>query len=210
MAEFWAYEPEHDMYGTDPRTGDAEDRARRYVERAMYSRQSGKSHVLSEFDPRALVGKEVVVTVGGKSIADYFEEHVARREQELQNEEGWMSKDPELLRRQAQRLMEEAELIETMPEDDPFDNGTVMTFDKSYGGKVYNYAVIKSSDGLWYGTTTKPHENRGYAWNELIAWIGYKAASTLRVSMVSKPIMEYLDNMTTKAVAIEESKGEKA
>lgn len=59
--------------------------------------------------------------------------------------------------------------------DDPFEDGTVIAFDKVFGNPVYceprtySYAAIRAG-GKWW--TTSPRSPKGYEWWELREFIG--------------------------------------
>jgi len=92
------------------------------------------------------------------------------------------------LERQAARLLEHAAHMREQAErfgPDDYPNGAVIVFDKVFtpGGRVYNYAAIKTIHAntsdytgrvghfeLWY--TTGPKSPKGYTWDELIKWMG--------------------------------------
>lgn len=79
---------------------------------------------------------------------------------------------PDVLRREAARLLEQAEQLESLPDDD-FENGNVITFTKTMGGRTYDYAAIKAV-GKWFRTGRQiGHHQSGYLkWNELLDFIG--------------------------------------
>src|SRR4051812_36954809 len=55
------------------------------------------------------------------------------------------------------------------PEADPFEDGTLLRFDKRFGSKSYSYAAIRT-DGLWY--STGPKAPKGFTWAEMVEfWV---------------------------------------
>lgn len=79
----------------------------------------------------------------------------------------------EKLRRRAERLLDEAEKIESRPSEPLSDDdgcATIwwtMTFNG--GSREYTYAATRAGDGLWY--TTGPSSPKGYPWEDLVNWI---------------------------------------
>ena len=79
-------------------------------------------------------------------------------------------------RRQAELAIERAQAeidrLLRLPEEPTANDDTplIVFFQKRFnGGKAYDYAAIKASDGLWY--TTGPRTPKGFTWDELVDWI---------------------------------------
>jgi hypothetical protein len=110
----------------------------------------------------------------------------------------------EVLRRQAQRLLEEAERWEKVPDEDVFPTGTVITFRKQYvrtmraNSKVYFYAAIKSNEEAWLTTGTQAHNNQ-YTWEELVVWLGDDVQTIQVVSKLRSLEEWYQDYLAEKA-----------
>ena len=79
---------------------------------------------------------------------------------------------PEALREEAHRLLAEARKIESLPVDD-FEDGNVITFTKTFGGREYDYAAIKTQGG-WYrtGRVFAGRQPHNLSWRELLDFIG--------------------------------------
>lgn len=72
-----------------------------------------------------------------------------------------------------ERAQAELDRLYRLP-DEPVvedDAPNVIYFQKRFSpnSRVYDYAAIKASDGLWY--TTGPQSPKGYSWDRLIEWI---------------------------------------
>lgn len=76
----------------------------------------------------------------------------------------------EALRAQAMKMLEEAAAYDGIPEEDPFPDGQVITFQKTFQGSSieYMYAAVRA-DGLW--NTTGPRSPKAYNWKQLITWL---------------------------------------
>jgi hypothetical protein len=72
--------------------------------------------------------------------------------------------------RRLEIIQSEIDAIASMPEDD-FEPGSVIRFDRTFnsGSKVYSYAAIKTSEGLW--STTGPKSPKNYTWVDLLRWL---------------------------------------
>lgn len=76
---------------------------------------------------------------------------------------------------EAAKARADAEILRLMslPEEPTFkdDRPKVVFFQKKFSGtrRIYDYAVIKAGDGLWY--TTGPRTPKGYTWDELVDWM---------------------------------------
>lgn len=85
----------------------------------------------------------------------------------------------ERLERVAYEARQRAQFLRTLPtqpkrvrvvEGQKQPKAGVIFFERTFGGtRVYTYAAVKASDGLWY--TTGPRTPKGFQWRELIAWI---------------------------------------
>lgn len=77
----------------------------------------------------------------------------------------------EAARRRADEFEEKAALLSSLREPEVVDGeAPVVRFDKEFhSGRIYQYAAILASDGLWY--TTGPSAPKGYSWEQLITWL---------------------------------------
>lgn len=63
-------------------------------------------------------------------------------------------------------------IIDSIPDEPlPIDGPCIIQFQKRFhrNGQVYDYAAIRTDQGLWY--TTGPQSPKGYEWTQLITWI---------------------------------------
>jgi hypothetical protein len=105
------------------------------------------------------------------------------------------STDPDLLRREAERMLQKA--LESVPRTDEFAVGQVLTFTKFFGGRDFDYAAIKAGDEKWYVTGSKVNAS-ALPWNELIAFITAKNLLTIKVldMQAGKNIKDYVEGVT--------------
>jgi hypothetical protein len=76
---------------------------------------------------------------------------------------------PDVLRREAARLLAEAErLDEEAKPKDRFVDGTIIRFTKVYDGRPFDYAALKAA-GRWYLTGRR---TVGMTWDRLVLFIG--------------------------------------
>lgn len=75
-----------------------------------------------------------------------------------------------------QHTANELDRLSMFPDDDPFEDGDVLWFEKRFtrpeyrpSSKVYTYAAIRC-EGLWY--STGPKAPKGYAWNDFVVFLG--------------------------------------
>jgi hypothetical protein len=79
-----------------------------------------------------------------------------------------------VLEQQMAELQEELARVCRFPDEDPFEEGTVLVFTKNefantYGRtRDYLYAAIRSG-GLWY--TTGPKSSKAYTWGEFVEFL---------------------------------------
>jgi hypothetical protein len=152
---------------------------RENVNELIFRAQCGDLDHMEDVAQR-LVGQQFVVNVG-ETINIVEERDV--------------SNDPDFLRREAQRMLERAEILETVPKnDDLFADGQVITLERTLGGQTYKYAAIKiviqrefaHPVQLWYVTGEKAAS--GIPWNEFIDWMGVKAIPTIKVIDMDKVV----------------------
>jgi hypothetical protein len=98
-----------------------------------------------------------------------------------------ISTDPDFLRREAARMLARAELFETVPTDDTFGEGQVLTYEKTFGGvTTYTFAAIKTPVG-WYTTSTRGAVRlKGAPWREFVEALGEEGIRTLKVLDMDK------------------------
>lgn len=75
----------------------------------------------------------------------------------------------EFIEKQIEILTEKLAKLDRFGEEDPFDDGAVIQFEKQFGnGRLYSYAAIRA-DGLWY--TTGPRSPKGYTWEDFTQFL---------------------------------------
>jgi hypothetical protein len=103
--------------------------------------------------------------------------------------------DPEFLRSEAEKMLMRATILESVPQNDEFDDGQILYFTKTFGAQIYHYAAIRTG-GLWFCSGSKaPH---GIMWNE---FIGVKNLPTVEVVLVKESLLKHVQ---TKKVELEE------
>jgi hypothetical protein len=74
--------------------------------------------------------------------------------------------------RKAEEAAERLAWLESMPQDDEFEDGSVITFKKQFhdgvNARLYTYAAVKY-DGVW--STTGPRSPKGIHWEDLLTFI---------------------------------------
>lgn len=139
-----------------------------------------------------------IVTVESISrIIDYREAELGFQNAIQEREDNEMaSMDPDFYRREAARMAEVAEILDTVPQSDTFEDGQVLTFEKHYPNQrlesvKYYHAAIKSG-GYWYVTGNRSPNK--VTWDALIEFIGYGCLKTLRIHITgnSVPMGEYV------------------
>jgi len=96
--------------------------------------------------------------------------------------------DTEALRREARRLLEQADAMDGVPQNDLFQDGQVITFKKKFnsGQRSYSYLAIKvaaiRAGEFWYTTAQRPGELSGrLSWGGLLDGIGVENLHTIEV-----------------------------
>jgi len=59
--------------------------------------------------------------------------------------------------------------LRRFPEEDPFEDGEVLSFQKTFieGGRVYDYVILRCNNGLWY--TSGPQRGATpRTWHEIV------------------------------------------
>jgi hypothetical protein len=136
------------------------------------------------------------------SIRDWYQAQVIRHEQQQLEKENKM-RDPQYLREQAYKMLEEAALRESVPQDDPFEPGTVLKFEKRFvgpNGGPYAYAALKvdiDGSAVWFLTGFRQQGN-SYDWPSLISFIGTKGLETVVVMTDGEKLLDL-----AKAKAVE-------
>lgn len=88
------------------------------------------------------------------------------------------TRSTQLLEAQLAQIQRELERRAAMPADD-YDVGTVLVFDKNFGGKTtYNYAAIKAGNDRWYLTG---RNQEGMRWERLLEFITDKETAPVSV-----------------------------
>lgn len=85
-------------------------------------------------------------------------------------------KNPEFLREQALRLLEEANKIEERYIEEPegFDDVNMIFFRKTFRHYKHSYtycAVRVPANNLWYVSGSRTFADGGTTWDDLLAWI---------------------------------------
>jgi hypothetical protein len=103
-------------------------------------------------------------------------------------------KSAEWYQEQAEKLMEQARLIENVPQEDIFEDGHVVTFQKSFGnrqgGSFYRYAAVKTE--LGWSVSGQRNVGKIITWAELLEFIGFDGLESLSVASQFVPIKEYV------------------
>lgn len=76
--------------------------------------------------------------------------------------------------------------------DDVYAPGQVITFDRVYSGRMYNYAAIKADNNLWYvtGQMLGGRDGAGLPWRRLVSWLlqGDRPVEVIFVVTHSRPL----------------------
>jgi hypothetical protein len=133
------------------------------------------------------------------SLNDWFRVNREKKEMAL------MSRDPATLRAQAMKMLEEAAFRESIPNEDPFDDGVVIKFSKKFVGStvgVYHYAALKvvlEGRGGWYVTGAQ-QRNAVYDWPGLVNFIGVNGLSTAIVMEDGRSLIDIAKEHSKPAV----------
>lgn len=70
-----------------------------------------------------------------------------------------------------EHAMSELAKLDRFPDEDPFDDGTVISFVKQFvpGGTEYEYAALRCNNGQWF--TTGPRKVSYAPWSELVDFL---------------------------------------
>jgi len=102
-------------------------------------------------------------------------------------QEDRMEVDAEFFRRQAAKMLKNAEILDSVPDSDVFEDGQIIRFEKVFPGQktVYKWASIKANDA-WY--TTGGKSLQGVDWSTLVSFIGLANIPSIRVITDSKGV----------------------
>lgn len=105
---------------------------------------------------------------------DDFED-VRQANEKGKTTKSWNSTGPidraESLRRRAERLLAQADELESLP-GEPEGEICMVWFTKTHGNSSmrYTYAAVRANNGGWYTTGTEPRVSK--TWDELLDFIG--------------------------------------
>lgn len=74
------------------------------------------------------------------------------------------------MRQLAENLMMKAAWLDSIPENDPFKNDTILKFDVVSRGRTFTYAALRAAD-RWWLTGRNPSAPQGFSWASLIGWM---------------------------------------
>jgi len=88
----------------------------------------------------------------------------------------------EVIAAEMRRLQKEMAVLDRFPATDPFENGTVLMFERVFGlswedvkdsdtATKYIYAALKVNN-LWYTTGNSNRNSVCYSWSQLVEWLG--------------------------------------
>lgn len=114
-------------------------------------------------------------------------------------------RDPEVLRRQAYKMLQEADFYESVPEEDPFEDGTVIKFSKKFVGSTvgaYHFAALKvpmngDEPSRWYITGARQN-TVVYNWQQLVEFIGRRGLESAIVMLDGKSLIDFAKEMADK------------
>jgi len=141
--------------------------------------------------PDKLTGKTVYMSDVQQEILD----RLAKKMNERNN-----MFDTEALRREARLLLQQADAMDGVPQNDLFQDGQVITFKKKFNtGRAYSYAAVKvaaiRAGEYWYTTSQRPGALMGrLSWYGLLEGIGVENLYTIEVLDVdsSIPLKEWV------------------
>jgi hypothetical protein len=105
------------------------------------------------------------VVIDGQPVKETLRERLTRESLELENA-------VMVLANQLAKRAEQLEHLNRFPEEDPFDDGTTLQFEKSFPhtpNATYSYAAHKV-DGRWYLTGARSPQ--ALTWDAFISWMG--------------------------------------
>jgi hypothetical protein len=114
------------------------------------------------------------VVIDGESVKETLRERLVRESRELETA-------VTALAGQLNRRTEQLEHLKRFPDEDPFDDGDVLSFDKKFpnGDQRYSY-VAHRVDDLWY--VTGKRSPQGIPWDALVDWMGLGVAEIFKLS----------------------------
>ena len=105
------------------------------------------------------------VVIQGEAVSETMRERLTRETRELEVAIA-------ALANQLAKRTEQLEHLKRFPEQDPFEDGTALQFDKSFPGTPddkYSY-LANRVDGLWYLTGARSPQ--AITWDQFVSWMG--------------------------------------
>jgi hypothetical protein len=103
-------------------------------------------------------------------------------------------KSAEWYRTQAEKMLEQAAKVESVPTEDIFEDGSVITFEKTFGarqgGSTYRYAAIKTE--LGWSLSGQRNVGKFLTWTEMIEFIGFDGVESIMVRFSAMSLKEYV------------------
>lgn len=119
---------------------------------------------LADLLPNPAQRRRVPLVIAGEPVAETLRERITRETAEL--EQACM-----LLAGQLARRAEQLEHLKRYPEDDPFEDGDVLSFVKTFPNSDQEYSyVAHRTQGLWYLTGRRSPQD--ISWSQLVDFMG--------------------------------------
>lgn len=140
----------------------------RGMERQPRRRPQSETSVLVDGFTSALVGAGVTVTVPPSGYTSTGKERLRDR---IERETIELEQAAQVMARLLNKRSSELERLAMYPEEDPFDDETVLRFEKRFpaGDRRYTYVATKVK-GLWYMTGGRSPQN--LEWDDLVDFMG--------------------------------------
>jgi len=167
---------------------------REWVDILIAQREQAIGRIQRLDDPNELIGQRVTVSLNGfETVRNYAQADIdftmaVYNKLFGEIKEKNVSWNVDALRREARRLLEDADKAEGVPQDDMFKDGQVLTFAKKFqeGGRSYTYVAIKVAavrvGEFWFTTAQRSGGLSGrLSWQALLEGIGLENLHTIEV-----------------------------